>query len=325
MRFMHEYLAKRPFDLYDLNLFQLVADTGSFTQAAQAAGLTQSAVTRQIRGMEDQLGVPLFERTTRKVHLTAAGKLLLARSREIVQSTENVLHELQQTFQLVPPSLRIGVARSIGLSYYPGYFFAFQREFPEVQLHVTQQSSNELVAALEAHTLDAVLLCPPKRLPRGLEITHTFKDEFTMIAPPTAPAMLDESHFTVREVRKLLKDYRWLMIDSEGNTGRHMAQWFEQHNWPLKAAMELDSFDTIVKLVSMGLGVSYVPHRTLPAYNKSKFLRRVLVKPAFKRELAVVTRKSKPRPEPLNAFIQNVLFGRHKLALKEAENRKGSR
>lgn len=314
---MNEFLNKHPFDLYDLSLFQLVADTGSFTQAAQSAGLTQSAVTRQIRDMEDQLGVALFERTTRRVHLTAAGKLLLTRSREILRSTEGAFHELQQTFKLVPPSLHIGVARSIGLSYYPGYFFQFQREFPEVQLHVTQRTSAEIIAALENHTLDAGLLCPPKHLPRGLEITHAFKDEFTMIAPPTSLPWLEESYYTVHELKKHLKGQRWLMIDSGDNTGHQLAQWFERHNWPIKAAMELDSFDTIVNLVSAGLGVSYVPHRTLPAYNKSKYLRRVLVKPPFKRDLAVVTRKTKPRPEPLNAFIQHVLFGIHKLARKK--------
>lgn len=315
---MNDYLNRHPFDLYDLNLFQLVADTGSFTQAAQTAGLTQSAVTRQIKDLEDQLGVPLFERTTRQVHLTAAGKLLLTRSRDILQSTENALHELQQTFKLVPQTLRIGIARSIGLAYYPGYFFAFQHEFPQVQLHVTQQTSNEIITALEDRTLDAGLLCPPKRLPRGLEITHRFNDEFTMIGPASSLAWLEETYYPVRELKKHLQDQRWLMINPEGNTGQRLTQWFEAHNWPVKAAMELDSFDTIVNLVSAGLGVSYVPHRVLPLYMRARSIRRIFVKPPFQRELVVVTRKAKPRPEPLNAFIQNVLFGRYKSFRKQS-------
>ncbi len=313
---MNEYLSKHPFDLYDLNLFQLVADTGSFTQAARKAGLTQSAVTRQIRDLEEQLGVDLFERTTRQVHLTAAGRLLLTRSRGILQSAEHTLHELQQTFQLVPQVLRIGVARSIGFAYYPGYFFTFQREFPEVQLHITQLSSHDIITALENHTLDVGLLCPPRRLPRGLEITHNFKDEFTLIAPGTSALDLDEAYSPVRELKKVLAGQRWLMINSEGNTGQRLAQWFADNNWPVKAAMELDSFDTIVNLVAAGLGISYVPHRTLPLYIRTRAVRRLLVTPPFKRDLAVVTRKGRPRPEPLNAFIENVLFGRHKPSRK---------
>ncbi|MCD6051228.1 MAG: transcriptional regulator, LysR family [Verrucomicrobia bacterium] len=305
---MHEYLNKHPFDLYDLNLFQLVADTGSFTQAAQQAGLTQSAVTRQIRGMEEQLGVTLFERTTRKVHLTVAGQLLLTRSREIMQSTESLVHELQQTFQLVPQTLRIGVARSIGLAYLPGYFFAFQRKFPKVQLHVTQQSSNEIIVALEARTLDAGLLCPPRRLPRGLEITHRFDDQFTLIVPPNLSLARADKRITVREAKKLLKEQRWLLLDPNGNTGRLLTLWLDKQNWAIEPAMELDSFDTIVNLVSLGLGVSLVPHRVLPLYEKRRAVQRVLIKPTFQREVAVVVRKGLPRAEPLQAFVENVLF-----------------
>ena len=70
---MNEFLATGPFDLYELQLFHLVAEHQNFTKAGRAAGLTQSAITRQIRGMEDRLGVVLFERTTRHVRLTPAG------------------------------------------------------------------------------------------------------------------------------------------------------------------------------------------------------------------------------------------------------------
>ena len=77
MHMRHEFLTTRPVDLYAMHLFELVASLGGFTRAAEAAGLSQSAVTRQIQNMEEKLGVPLLERTTRKVALTDAGKLLL--------------------------------------------------------------------------------------------------------------------------------------------------------------------------------------------------------------------------------------------------------
>src|SRR4051812_25416818 len=122
MRCMNEYLATTPFDVYELNLFHLVAGCGSFTKAGQQAGLTQSAITRQIRGMEDRLGVALFERTTRHVRLTAAGKLLFDKSRGILDAVTSTLNQLQQDFNLVPKTIRVGVARSIGLAYLPGFF-----------------------------------------------------------------------------------------------------------------------------------------------------------------------------------------------------------
>src|SRR4051812_28847236 len=127
MQKMHEYLNTVPFDLYELHLFQLVADARSFTEGARRARLTQSAMTRQIRGMEKALGVDLFERTTRHVTLTAAGRLLLEKSGTILEATGELVTDLQTHFHLAPKVLRIGVARSIGLGYLPGYFFGFQK------------------------------------------------------------------------------------------------------------------------------------------------------------------------------------------------------
>ena len=74
MLLMHESSSLAPFDTYGLHLFRLVAQTGSFTRAGRLAGLTQSAITRQIQGIESRLGVTLLERTTRRVEPTAAGR-----------------------------------------------------------------------------------------------------------------------------------------------------------------------------------------------------------------------------------------------------------
>lgn len=303
---MNDFLATVPFDLYELSLFQLVAETGSFTRAGQQAGITQSAITRQIRGIEDRLGVALFERTTRHVSLTVAGRLLHEKSGPILDATGAVLHQLQHEFHLVPRTLRVGVARSIGLAYLPGFFFAFQRKFPDVQLHVTQQTSREILAAVEAKELDAGLLCPPPRLPRALQITHQFADEFTLIAPPALA--LPAGRANLQTLRKLLANERWLLIDREGNTGRQLHRWLRDQGWRIEPAMELDSFDVIVNLVSLGLGVSIVPHRVLPIYEQRRVVKRIPAKRRFVRELVVVVRKNRKQPEHLAGFVENVLF-----------------
>lgn len=308
MQFMNQFLATIPFDLYELTLFQLVAETGSFTRAAERAGLTQSAITRQIRGMEDRLGVALFERTTRRVCLTRAGQLLREKSKTILNAANELLGEIQQTSGRMPPTLRVGVARSIGLAYLPGYFFAFQRRHPEVQLQVTHQTSREILESLEAGQLDAGLVCPPPRLPPSLKVTHRFADEFTAIAPPgfsLAPAVTSA---TMKQLKKHFANQRWLLIDRQGFTGRRLDHWLRMQGWLIEPAMELDGFDVIVNLVSLGLGVSLVPHRVLALYGQRRIVRRIAIHPRFSRELAVVVRRNRVTPEPLRSFVENVLF-----------------
>jgi len=305
---MNEYLATAPFDLYELHLFHLVAETGSFTKAGQRAGLTQSAITRQISGMEQRLGVLLFERTTRQVSLTLAGKSLHEKSAPILDATDAALHHLQHEFNLVPKTLRVGVARSIGLAYLPGFFFAFQRKFPDVQIQVVQQTSREILDAVEAKELDAGLLCPPPRLARGLQITHRFKDDFTFIVPPQFPLPENSIRPNFKSLKKILDGQRWLMIDRDGNTGKQLRRWLEAQNWRVEPAMESDSFDVIVNLVSLGLGVSIVPHRVLPIYEQRRAVKRIPMAKKFSRELVVVVRKNRQPPKHLTGFVENVLF-----------------
>ena len=305
---MNEFLATTPFDLYELSLFNLVAETGSFTRAGQRAGLGQSAITRQIRGLEEALGVALFERTTRHVSLTPAGELLRAKADPILRSVNDALGHMQRDFGLVPKTLRIGVSRSIGLAPLPGFFSAFQRRCPQVQLHVTHATSRAILDALEAKTLDAGLLCPPPRLARGLQITHRFADEFALIAPPDFPLPKKFKFTTPRGLEKLLATQRWLLIDRESNTGKRLHHWLRQHGLRIEPAMELDSFDLIVNLVSLGFGVSLVPRRVLPLYAGRRAVRRIPLKPGFQRELVVIVRKNRQQPEPLRQFVESILF-----------------
>ena len=94
MQNMHEYLATTPFDLYELELFRLVVKHGSFTKAAEIAGLTQSAMTRQMQSLETSLGIELLERTTRSVRTTPAGDFLYRKSAEMLNNAEQTVRGL---------------------------------------------------------------------------------------------------------------------------------------------------------------------------------------------------------------------------------------
>jgi len=308
MRMKNQLLAGPPFDLYGLTLFRLVAEANSFTVAAARAGLTQSAITRQIRGMEQRLGTPLFERTTRHVALTRAGRLLQEKSATILKISNDLFAELEQTFCHRPPSLRVGVARSIGLAYLPGYFFAFHRRHSDVQLQVVQRTSHEILESLDAGELDAGLICRPPHLPRALRVTHRFVDEFVAVAPPQVAIPGAITAVSLKELRDCLGNQHWLMIEGEGFTGRRLNQWLARQGWRIEPTMELDSFDVIVNLVSLGLGASFVPHRVLPLYEQRRVVRRLAIQPRFSRDLVVVIRRNRQTPEPLQAFVRSVLF-----------------
>lgn len=308
MRPSHEYLSTLPFDVYELSLFQLVAASGSFTKAAREAGVTQSAITRQIQGIESQVGVALFERTTRRVALTDAGRFLLERSAAIVDGVGQTFRQLREEFAGAPKTLSVGVSRSIGLAYLPGFFVSFRQKHPAVRTHVVQQSSAEILSAIEANTLQVGILCPPDRLPPGVKITHRFRDEFVLIAPPDA--VLPAIPRSTAALLQKLAQHDWILLGENSNTGRLLRRWLAKHEARIGAAMEVDTFDLIVNLVAMGMGFSIVPRRALPLYPRTRAIQRVPLRPGLSREVVVVVRKDRKPPEQLTQFIDCVLFGR---------------
>jgi DNA-binding transcriptional LysR family regulator len=305
---MHEYLATAPFDLYELHLFHLVAKHGSFTKAAEIAGLTQSAITRQIQGMESSLGVALLERTTRCVRLTEAGKFLVGESARLLGDVERSLQTLRVEFAGARKQVRVGVSRSISLAYMPGFFHANLKRLPEVACRVSHQSDESLLSGLEANELDVVVLCPPARLPRTVRVTRKFDDAFRLIAPVEIARTFSSVANNRRAEQQWMAKQKWLVLEESSNTGRQLRSWISKRGWAVEPAVELDNFDLIINLVSLGMGVSFVPIRALALYGQKRTFERVLLPERFTRELAVVVRKHRKTPQHLERFVENILF-----------------
>jgi len=308
MRAMNEFLATGPFDLYELQLFHLVAEHRNFTRAGRAAGLTQSAITRQIRGMEDRLGIALFERTTRSVWLTAAGAALYARSGAILSEVNDAVSALKDRLLLTPKMLRVGISRTIGLAYLPGFFRRLQTKFPRVQLRVSHESSAFILGAVESGELDAGVVAAPPQISRALTVTHRFVDEFVGIAPPRFRLSCSLKKVPPRALPQIFARQRWLLIGEDTSTGKRLRGWLARNGVTIEASMEADNFDLIVNLVSLGLGVSIVPHRVLALHPKSRPVQRVTTEPKFTRELIVIVRRQNKISDAVKGLVENILF-----------------
>ena len=304
---MNEYLPTVPFDLYELHLLHSVAERGSFTAAARDVGLTQSAITRQVQGVEARLGTALFERTTRKVELTRAGAFLLQNSARLLGDLDALLGQFRDQFTDAPKEVRVGVSTTVSMAYLPGFFAAQRRLRPDVRLRIVHQASAALLEKLEANVLDVAILCPPRRLSAGLRTYHRFEDAFDLIVP----AHWDRPEEIFKQEKRWLRSLhaaRWLLISEQTQTGVRLRSWLRKRKWPATEAMAADSFDLIVQLVALGQGLSWVPKRTLAMYGRMRGLRRVRVPEPFSRQLVALAR-TRPEPTPhVREFIENILF-----------------
>jgi len=307
MLFVHELIRTAAFDLYELYLFQLVVKHRNFTKAASIAGITQSAITRQMQGLETSVGLDLLERTTRSVRLTSAGEFLHQEATRLLGDAEQSLQRLHQQFFDSKKEIRVGVSQTISLAHLPGVFHANLRHAPTVGYRVSSTDSTTLLHALQASEIDIGVLCKPGKLPPLLRITHKFKDAFVLIAPDAAATDLGANP-TKAHRTTWMRRQNWLLIDESTNTGKQLRSFLTGHGWEIDPIMQLDSFDMIINLVSLGMGVGFVPIRSLALYSRKKNIRRIKLPFRFVRNLVVVVRHYRKPPKHFEAFIDNILF-----------------
>ncbi|MGI8602587.1 MAG: LysR family transcriptional regulator [Verrucomicrobiales bacterium] len=300
-----------PLELYALRLLRAVASHGSITRACAEVGLTQSALTRQIQGLEARLGVGLFDRTTRQLTPTKAGHFLLDETAGLSSQVESIVRRLREEFIDGPREVRIGLSHSVALAHLPGLIHAHVRRSPEVRTRVAHLGQAALLTAVVDGSLDLGVLCPPRRLPVTLAITHRMTDAFAVVAPAPLiiPAWTPGGREWPAHLILWLAKQPWLMLAPETTTGRMVKMWMDDRSLRPASVTQLDSFDLIVHLVALGLGVSVVPQRALAAFPRKNQLQRIALPEPFTRELVVVIRRSHAGlPRHVQAFVDSILF-----------------
>ncbi|WP_035610076.1 LysR family transcriptional regulator [Haloferula sp. BvORR071] len=296
---------KPAIDLQELHLVRQVAAHRGITAAAKAAGLSQSALTRQLQGIEGRLGLRLFERTTRKLSLTPAGAVLLRETEVLPGLLDGALRRLREDFLSEQREIAIGISRSVSLAHLPGLFHGHLRHHPEVRVSVSHLTGSALVEAVAACKLDLAVLCPPPKLPGSVAITHRIEDVFVLIVPAdmVVPAIEDEE-----PLRAWAAAQSWIMPPAGTRSRACIDQWWQKAKPAPPVAMELDSFDMTVQLVALGMGVAFVPRRTLSSFPRKRQIRRIKLARPLKRELAIIAPQRGTTPEHVREFIAGILF-----------------
>ncbi|MDO8210286.1 LysR family transcriptional regulator [Conexibacter sp. CPCC 206217] len=242
-------------ELRQLRYLVALADEGHFTRAAARERVAQPALSQQIRKLEDELGVALFDRTTRRVAPTEAGTLLIARARRILAEVDDAGAELRQLTGLVAGRVTIGLTQTPGPFDLPRLLAAFHADFPLVELAVREDLSTVLAEQLRADTLDlAFVSLAQQEQSRGL-VLHPLAREPLVVVLPSAHRLAHRRQLTIGELRE-----EEFVGFSEGATIRDavrrsaLAAGFEP-----RIAFETREVARARAFVAEGLGVAVLP------------------------------------------------------------------
>ena len=269
-------------DIYQLRYFVAVAESGNFTKAATRANISQPSLSQQILNLEAELNQPLFHRLGRRVTLTDAGQLLLARARRIIAETDDTIRELRED-----PGF--GHRVSVGAIPTVAHFFlhavvAYCRANNiNIKLRSREDFRAAILTAVLEGELDWGLISMPLADP-NLEITPLFTD-------PLLLAIGAQHHLANAEKITLtdLRDENFIMTGSASSVTSLILQRFSGENdFTPNITHRCAQLSTVKSLTALGLGVSVLPRSARNANDPEGLVYRRLEGPPFTREIALI-------------------------------------
>ena len=241
-------------ELQQLRYAVAIAEEQSFTRAAQRCFVVQSALSRQIKSLESELGVRLFARTSRKVKVTPAGEAFVKQARLCLQAAERAKASAAAAHGQIRGSLTIGVIPTVTAVDIAAVLGAFRRSYPEVGVHVRTGGSDEFLRRIAAGQLDVGVLGLAEGVtPRSVQTRELSQERLV--------AVLSEGHRLAGRRRLRLKDLAdEPFVDfPEGSSGREQSDLaFDRARLRREVSLEVNTADLLTGLVRQGLGVALV-------------------------------------------------------------------
>lgn len=278
----------------ELRTFISVCRHGTFAAAGERIGLTQSAVSSQIKRLEEALGFELFDRTGRSATLNAAGETTLVRAEEICALYAK-LSELPDD-ATDRGLLRIGAIASTQSTLVARALEKLRKGFPLLRVHISPGVSMRLMDDLDAGKIDAVVIIrPPFGILPDLTWQSLVHEPYVLIAPANLPG---------KDWRTLLQEQPFLRYDRASFGGRMVERFLRREGIVVKDSIEVDEIPGLIHLASKGLGVALVPlveaHLPLPPGVRMLSLGEF----TFYREIGLLQRKPRASPPIVAQFAQ---------------------
>lgn len=241
-------------DIRQLRSFIAIAETETFTAGAARVHVTQAAISMQIRLLEEETGVRLFQRAPRRVVLTEAGAALLTRARRILREHDAALAELEEFAGAKRGRLRVGSASArVSADPLPKILRELRRLHENAEVSVASGTSENLVRQILAGELDAAFVSLPVEA-TGIETERLSGDELVAIAPPSHK-LADKRVITL----ETLGNERLILGERGGNTRRLIDELFHKAGVRPNVVMELNRTTAIKRMVEEEMGVGIVP------------------------------------------------------------------
>ena len=285
------------YELY--KVFYYVATSLSFSEASKQLYISQSAVSQSIKTLEKRLNQNLFIRSTKKVRLTPEGEILLRHVEPAINLIQRGENQIMESNTLGGGQLRIGASDTICRYFLVPFLNKFHKEYPDVHIKVTNQTSPGCVDLLENGQVDFIVTNYPNSRIGNTNRIYTIKKFNDVFVANRNFFNLEDQEFSFED----LLDYPILMLDRQSTTSEFLHHLFLQHELDLVPEIELSSNDLLLDLANIGLGIAFIPDYLLTE-ERSDMYPLKLKEALPEREIVIVTSESIPLSPAAKEFIK---------------------
>jgi DNA-binding transcriptional LysR family regulator len=285
-------------ELHQLRYFCAVAETGSFSRAAEQSHVSQPSLSQQIMKLEGELGARLFDRLGRSVRLTETGQTFLPRARAVLRELEAARGDVAEQKDSVGGSVTIGVIPTVAPYFLPERLTWFSRKFPQVRLTVVEEITPALLDQVRGSKVDLAILALPIR-------GHEF-ETFPLLTERLFAALPNDHKLAKRRALSL-KDLRAqpFLLLRDGHCFRDTAvAACDRARLHPQIIFESGQFSSLLSMVGAGMGVSIVPEMAIDKKSRCRFVR--IDDPAASRTIGVLILRGRSLSRAHHAFLSHL-------------------
>jgi len=253
-------------DLRQLEIIRAIADTGSFTAAGEKLHVSQSAISRQILLLEDELGEPVFHRIGRRIRITPAGESLLQLSHRVFQDLQDTVSLISDKRESLGGTIRLVGGMTVCLYVFPVLLSEVRKVHPHLDMKVTVGSAERSIAMLRSGAGDLGLLTLPVEA-SDLVSVPVLREELLLVTYPAHP-LAKKKTITPPDLDK----QPFVLFETGSITRRLVDEFFARERIAPEIIMETENVEIIKAMVRSGLGISIIPWQAAVADVRTKQL-----------------------------------------------------
>jgi DNA-binding transcriptional LysR family regulator len=253
-------------DLRQLEIIRAIADTGSFTAAGEKLHVSQSAISRQILLLEEELGEPVFHRIGRRIRITPAGESLLQLSNRVFQDLAETVSAISDKQESLRGTMRLVGGMTVCLYVFPALLAEVRRAHPNLDLKITVGSAERSIAMLRSGAGDLGLITLPVEA-SDLVSVPVLREELLLITYPAHP-LAKKRQITPADLTR----QPFILFETGSITRRIVDEFFMRERIEAEIVMETENVEIIKAMVRHGLGISIIPWQAAAADVRTKQL-----------------------------------------------------